>query len=183
MAHPQLPERKPAKASRPMKKTLQIHAILLFAIATVMANGCKKEGPAGPAGNANVTAYTYSVSSWAYNSPNYYTNLSVPELTSSNINSAAVMVYFKTTGNWFALPYTQYYSPYNYVMNFSTGVGEVQITWFYDTSLSAGNDPNAFYGTAVQYKVVIIPPAARKANPNLDWSNYDAVKTQFNLSN
>jgi hypothetical protein len=165
-----------------MKKTLQLSVISLFAIATMMTSSCKKEGPAGPAGNANVSSTTFSVNTWSWNSPYYYANFSVPDLTSSNINSAAVLVYFSTTsGTWFAVPYTQYTSTYDYHMGFSNSIGNVQVTWIYDNSLSSGSDPNTYYGTSVRYKIVVIPPAERKANPNLNVRDYNAVKKAFNL--
>lgn len=165
-----------------MKKIVQTCVIILFASATVVMNGCKKEGPAGPPGNANVTARTFSATSWSWSSPYYYANFSVPELTSANAGSAAVMVYFHTTSNsWLALPYSQYNSPYNYYMGFSSAAGLVQVTWVYDYSLSSGDDPNTYYGSNVQYKVVIIPPAERKANPDLDLTDYNAVKEAYHL--
>ena len=166
-------------------KTQKIKAILLFGIAILMFNGCKKEetpGPAGKDGSSNVSSTVFSASSWAFASPNYYVNLSVPELTSSNLNTAGVMVYFTKTGtNWIAVPYTQYGSPYDYFMGFNTSAGQVQVTWFYDFSGSSGSDPNAYYSTTVKYKVVVIPPAAMKANPGLNLKDYSAVKTKFNL--
>jgi hypothetical protein len=167
-----------------MKKILHLNLITLFVIALVMTNGCKKEGPPGPAGNANVTATTFSASSWSWSSPYYYANFNVPDLTSSNINTAAVMVYFSTTGGtWIAVPYTQYTSAYDYHMGFNTSAGTVQVTWVYDSSLSNGSDPNAFYSTTVQYKIVVIPPSARQANPNVNLKDYNAVKAAFQLQN
>lgn len=165
-----------------MKNKLQITGILLLLISSLLVNGCKKEGPPGPAGNANVTSRTFYVSSWSWDSPNYYADFNVPELTADNINSAAVLVYFRTTsGTWYAVPYTQYTSSSDYHMGFITVAGTVEVTWFYDNPLSSGSDPNAFYGTTVYYKVVVIPPAERKANPNLDLNNYEAVKAAFHL--
>ena len=165
-----------------MRKTLQIHAITLLLTVTLLTNGCKKEGPAGPAGNANVTARTFSASSWAWSSPYYYANFSMPEINSTNINSAAIMVYFRAnSGNWSALPYTQYNSPYNYYMGFNTSNGNVQVTWVYDTSFSSGDDPNVFYSITVQYKIVVIPPAERLANPNVNLLDYNAVKAAYHL--
>ena len=165
-----------------MKKTLRINGIVFLAITTLMISSCKKEGPQGPAGNANVTSTLFSASSWAWSSPNYYCDFTVPELTSSNINSAAVLVYFSTvSGIWIAVPYTQYTNAYDYHMAFNTRAGMVEVTWVYDSSLSSGSDPNAYYGVTVQYKVVVIPPSARLANPNIDYTNYNEVKTAFNL--
>lgn len=149
--------------------------------------GCEKgndgeDGAPGKNGSSNVESRTFSVSSWSYSSPFHYTNLSVPELTQQNINSAGVMVYFSTTGtDWVAVPYTQYNSPYNYFMGFNTSVGIVQITWVYDTSLSQGSDPTTYYGVNLLYKVVVVPPSAKILYPNIDYKNYSAVKETFHL--
>lgn len=163
-----------------MKKLIQF-AILSF-ISAMFISGCKKQGAPGADGNANVMYATFTATSWAWDSPYYYTNISMPELTSENINTAAVMVYFSTGSAWIALPYTQYNSPaQNYIMGFSSSVGNVQVTWFYDTSLSDGVNPNTYYGTNVQYKIVVIPPKVMQANPDLDIRNYKEVQKRFNL--
>jgi hypothetical protein len=65
-------------------------------------------------------------------------------------------------------------------MGFNTTVGQVEVTWFYDSSLSSGSDPNAYYGTTVRCKVVI-PPTMKLANPDLDLKDYEAVKKRFKL--
>jgi hypothetical protein len=161
-------------------KKLQISLLLVLYVLLTGIYGCKKDPIAG---NANVVAYTGQATSWSFDSPNYYTTFSIPDITSANINSIGVMVYFSTVqDNWVAVPYTQYHSPYDYHMGFITGIGKVKITWFYDSSLSDGIDPNAYYGTTVKYKIVLIPLADRKANPDLDLTDYEAVKKRFHLA-
>jgi len=162
---------------------IKLKLILILLLGVLFITGCKKEGPPGADGNANVDYSTQTVTSWGWSSPYYYANLPMPELTSANINTAAVMVYFTSTGSaWVALPYTQYNSPnQNYIMGFNTSVGQVQITWFYDTSLFDGDDPNTYYGTNLQFKIVVIPPAVMLANPDLDLRDYEDVKNRFKI--
>lgn len=168
-----------------MKKLLFIKLMAVLTI-TFTINGCKKgdtgpKGPAGKDGTSSVTSRTFTMTSWAYTSPYYYRDLNVPELTSGNIDSSLVMVYFCTTGSvWFALPYTQYNSPYNYYMGFSSSSGNVQVNWVYNTSLSKGSDPNEYYGTTIKCKVVVIPSSAKAAKINLN--NYEEVKHSYNLA-
>jgi hypothetical protein len=139
-----------------MKKTLHVNSILILGIAILLTCGCKKDDSNGP--SSKLEAHNFSASTWLYSAPEYYIELAVPELTSSNISSAAVMVYFSTDNgvSWTALPFTQYNSPYNYFMNFTTQAGKVRVTWIYDTSFSSGNNPNTFYSTTVQLKVSVI---------------------------
>lgn len=166
-------------------KTLKLISIITIVTTITFLVGCTKkgeEGPAGKDGSSNVSATVFSVSTWGWTAPNYYVNLNVPEITSDNLSSAAIMVYF-TKGNntWTALPFTQYNTPSNYFMGFNTSVGHVQVTWIYDSSLSSGDNPNIYYGVTVQCKVVVIPKAAKEAHPNVDLNNYNEVKTIFKL--
>jgi hypothetical protein len=168
-----------------MKKVSRICRTLFLAGILLSISSCEKEGPTGPqgptgaSGSSNVTARTFYVNSWGFSSPYHYANLAVPEITSGNLDAAAVLVYFSTGGNWLALPYTQYDSPYNYYMGFNTGAGNVQVTWFYDFSGSSGSNPNSYYSTTVECKVVVIPPAMKKNS--LDYKNYAEVKAVYNL--
>lgn len=168
-----------------MKKQLRVSIILLLAGVVITINGCKKgdEGSPGKDGSANVTAYTYSISTstWSYSSPEWYCNLSLPELTADNLNSASVQAYFQKTANtWIAIPTTFYNTPSNYYMGYSTTIGNVKINWIYNGA-GSGNDPNTHFGITSQFKVVIIPPAMITANSDLDLKNYQAVKDRFNL--
>lgn len=169
-----------------MKKKIKIRHAIFCGFLLLLLSNCEKEGPPGPQGPAGtsgsspVTARTFSVTAWGFSSPYHYANLMVPEITAANLDAAAVLVYFSTGGNWFALPYTQYDSPYNYYMGFNTGAGNVQVTWFYDSSLSSGSNPNTYYSTTVECKVVVIPPALKKAG--LNYSNYDEVRVTYNLN-
>jgi hypothetical protein len=168
-----------------MRKAIYLSQILILGITILTIGSCKKgdtgpQGPAGAAGNANVVSTTYNISSWPYNSPYYYCNLNVPAITSTNVNTSAIMVYFSTVnGVWNALPYTQYHSPYDYYMGFSVSTGSVQVTWVYDTSLNSGSDPNAYYSTTVQIKVVVIPPAMIR--PGIHYRSYDELKRIYNI--
>jgi hypothetical protein len=174
-----------------MKRFFQIQNILFLGFITILINSCQKQGPAGPEGpkgtdgqngSNHVSSKTFTMTSWSFTAPYYYRNLGIPELTSNNIDSALVMVYFATIGsNWLALPYTQYNSPYDYFMGFVSYNGNVQVTWFYDSSLSSGSDPNAYYGTTIRCKVVVVPPAMKKKYGYVNMKNYDQVKQTFNL--
>lgn len=167
------------------KITNYISVLSCFLLLTVLVSGCEKEDKAEPvkeSASVNVTSRIFSVPSWSYSSPHYYANLSVPELTADNVDEAAVLVYINLAGsNWFALPYTEYHSPSNYYMGFVTGTGSVLITWFYDSSLSPGDDPNTYFGASVRCKVVVIPPQAQRLHPNVDYKNYREVEAAFGL--
>ncbi|MBK6642121.1 MAG: hypothetical protein IPG39_13300 [Bacteroidetes bacterium] len=74
----------------------------LITVIIVIFSGCAKDGetgPQGPAGanglngNANVTAETFTVSSWSSNSYVWYANLNVASLSQLAQNNGAVQVF------------------------------------------------------------------------------------------
>ncbi|HXB42308.1 MAG TPA: hypothetical protein VNZ49_17345 [Bacteroidia bacterium] len=168
-----------------MKKTLRLIAAILMAVSMIIITGCKKgqdgaPGTNGKDGSANVIARTFTVSTWQSSSSRWYTQLSFPELTSGNINSAAVQAYFGTvSNNWIAMPYTVVAST-DYFWGYLATVNLVEIRWDYN-GVGIGSDPNTYYGAPVQIKVVVIPPVLKRANPNINWNSYDEVKKKFNL--
>ncbi len=157
--------------------------VLVGLFILTIISSCEKEEEEPNTNNAaKAESRTFSNTIWAYSSPYHYLDLSVPELTADNINSAAVMVYFSTVeGTWRAIPFTQYTPTYNYFMNFTTSAGSVRVTWVYNTTLSAGDDPNQYYGTNVKFKAVVISAAANALKPNINYYNYEEIKEAFHL--
>lgn len=151
----------------------------LLLISTTLTQ-CTKEGPPGPKGEVNMSSYYYTADNWSLNSSSqWYTAISIPELTTGNIDNAAVLVYFKVATVWRALPYTEINTT-NYFMGFYHSVGRVDVLWTYN-GIGSGDDPNDYFNTSVKYKIVVIPASQRLANPDLDWNDYEAVKQRFNL--
>ncbi|HTF06238.1 MAG TPA: hypothetical protein VK826_19540 [Bacteroidia bacterium] len=161
-----------------MKKTLTRSIILAAAMFNLLLfDGCNKDETPQP----TVESHTFSVSTWSWNSPHYYVNLAVPELTADNINTAGVMVYYSANpGTWVSVPYTVYGTIHDYHIGFLYAAGTVEVTWLYDGA-SSGDDPNTYYGTTVKCKVVVVPSSLREANPDLNWDNYAAVKAALQL--
>lgn len=168
-----------------MKNTSKIIFAIMLITSVLFVGGCKK-GDTGPAGkdgkngSANVTTRTLPVSSWTSTSSFYYTQLSFPELTSDNVNSAAVLVYWGTGNNtWVAVPYTYVSSPNNYFMGFLATAGLIEVRWTCNSVISIGSDPNAIFGATVQLKAVVIPPSMIK--PNVNHHSYSEVKAAYSL--
>jgi hypothetical protein len=158
--------------------------LIAFVINLLLFTGCKK-GDTGPSGKdgkdgaANISSTTYNASTWLSGSGSWYVNLSVPALTSSNLNSAGVQVFFSINSgaNWWALPYTEVAST-DYFFNYTTSAGNVQPQWVYN-GVGLGSNPNTYYSATVQLKVVVIPPALIK--PGVDNTNYEEMKKAYNL--
>lgn len=165
-----------------MKIIFRFTGAMLFFLMVIVINGCKKgeTGPAGKDGSVNVKAHTFSVPTWTNNGTLWFNEFPVPELTSDNINSAAIQVYWGTTSNnWIALPYT-FVSSTDYFMGYLTQIGNVEVRWTYN-GIGVGSDPNTELGGTVQIKVVVIPPAMVKKNPNVNMNNYNEVKSAYGL--
>jgi hypothetical protein len=169
-----------------MKKAI-ISGLLVLIMLTF--NSCKKEDydskyqPKGTYGNSNISSSTWTVTSWANNGFNYYSDFNVSALTSSVQNSGTVQVFVSIDGgtNWVALPYTVYNTPSNYLWSYITQTGLVEVKWTYDGT-TLGSDPNTVYGAVCQFKIVCISVAGLAANPNTDYTNYRAIKRDFNLA-
>lgn len=155
-----------------------ISALLLLVTMTLFSS-CKKEGPAGPAGkdgNANVVSSTITSSSWAYAAPSWVITFTNPAITQEIINSGAVLVYLKVGNSYNQLPLTFYpSSDYSTTIEVSTFVGGLSLFWT-DSDLIQPINPGSR-----TFKVVVIAASGRIQNPNVDYSNYEEVKSTFNL--
>ena len=162
------------------------HLIVLVA-GIALLSGCAKDGavgpqgPQGPPGNANVLSATYIVNNWTSSGNSFwYVSFNVPEITSSVNSGGAVQVFMSLDDGytWDAVPFTQVNSPYNYYMSFITQPGLIEIDWVHEGG-TLGSDPNSYYLATCRFKVVVIPPSARKEN--VDLTNYEAVKAAYDL--
>jgi hypothetical protein len=165
-----------------MKRIDRIKIVGLIIITAITVNSCKKgkDGEPGKDGISSVTSHTFSVSNWTDNATYWYTHLSTPELTSDNINSTSVQVYFSTVANnWQAMPFT-YVGSTDHFMNYISAISLIEVRWEYNGA-GSGSSPVTIYGAASMFKVVIIPPAIIKQHPNVDLNNYNEVKETFNL--
>lgn len=164
-----------------MNSIKTISTLLLLVTMTIFSS-CKKEGPEGPAGkdgvdgNANVVSSTITSSAWAYNAPSWAITFTYPAITQEIINSGAVLVYIKVGNNYNQLPLTFYQSSsYSTTIEVTTFAGGLSLIWT-DSDLTQPNNPGS-----QTFKVVVIAASGMIQNPNVDYSNYEEVKSTFNL--
>ncbi len=143
-----------------------------------MILGCAEDGATGPAGadgNANVIGTnTVTVSSWTSSDNNRFwsATLLAEGITQSIVNNGTLSVFMSdNNGGWFAMPYSIGVSSWTY----GFGVGFVNI-YYTNTSYTATPNPGPR-----TFRVVIISSSNRMAHPNVNWNNYDEVKTALNL--
>jgi len=162
-------------------KTNTKTGILIFCLLLIF--GCKKEGPAGKDGkdgNANVKSSTVTFSTWNWDSASgyEYSDFTWPEITSSIVSNGAVLMYLNTTSGWAPLPRTIHPSAtYSQSQRFVYNVGTFKII-VQDSDLQP---PVPTLGTWT-IRILAIESSGLRANPDIDWSNYNEVKVRFNLS-
>lgn len=163
-------------------KILNLLTLSLLILGVTSLSSCKKEGPEGPAGkdgvdgNANVVSGQGTITNWIWDDPHYLGYLNYEAITEEIINSGAVMVYWMTGDGHIALPYTWYptdtYSR-SYQVFVSPGEVRIRIT---DSDLDQVPDPGN-----MTFKVVVIEASGMVQNPNVDYSNYEEVRSTFNI--
>jgi hypothetical protein len=143
-------------------------------------NGCKKgdtgpAGPTGPSGNTNVKAYNFSFTStyWVADSANLQWGATYTLPSSADL-SGAVLLYVKDDNNWAALPHVDYGITFEFGFDPAAKTIEIQAADATVLIMIANLG-------SMSFKVVTVPLATKRVNPNLNWENYKAVKSTFNL--
>ena len=157
-----------------MKKTaFTLSLISLISIFT----SCKKDDDSNLSyGNANISkSNNVIVTDWTqdYNDGKsfvYHCNISWSTITQNVIDNGAIIVYeIGQNSSQTTLPYST--SSQNYSDNFaySMAVGQLEILYTGFTSLTPASPGQK------TYKVVIVSPIVKSANPNVNWKNYNEV--------
>lgn len=157
---------------------LKRYTPLLFLLILAFS-GCRKEGPPGKDGNANVKSSTITFSNWSWNSSGYYdyANFTWGAITSDIVNTGGVFVYESNgSGGWLPLPRTVFLSN-NYAQSqrFSYYQGGFTVI-VQDSDLTPPANPGTW-----TIKVLAVASSVRRANPDLDWNNYEQVKVALGI--
>ena len=175
-----------------MKK---LSVICMTILAVFAMASCR--GPQGPAGHdghdgndANVSSSTVTVKSsdWEWNNNNgqWVVTIDYPAINNNVFNYGAVLVYMDVDGAWSQVPLTYYYQDVNNLgetINCEASIevatlndGGVRLFWtesdFYDQMRPETHD----------FKIVAIEAAVYSDRSDVDYSNYEAVKTAFQLA-
>jgi hypothetical protein len=166
-----------------MKKLSIIATLFLMSISATLFYSCGKDGapgaqgPQGATGNANVIASVgnTTASSWVFNSTynEWDATFNVSVIDPSVMAGGTVQAFLGdgTGAQWSALPLPYHTSQINYTYL----LGQVMI----EITNSDGSAPSA--PGVYQFKFVVIPPAAMKAHPKMNWKDYTAIKAVCNL--
>ena len=132
-------------------------------------------GTNGTNGNANVHAYTFTVnpSDWYSGSPAgfYYCDITFAAITSDIVSTGTVSMFKEgNSGVCVAVPYTEVSTSgetFYWGFNFSLGSCRVFVQ---DGAMSSLTFPSSY-----NYKAVVIASSQRRANPNVNWNDYNQV--------
>ena len=176
-------------------KKLSIFCMTLLAV-FAMASCRGPQGPAGQDGNANVASSTLTIHdyNWQWNRffvdadgnerGQFLTTIDYPAINNNVFNHGAVLVYMDVEGAWSQVPLTYYYSE-----------SEEGVDYFYEASIEVAtlNDGGVrlFWtesdmwkvtpGTH-DFKIVAIEASVYANRSDVDYSDYNAVKTAFQLA-
>ena len=163
-------------------------------------------GPQGPAGhdgydgqdgNANVVSSTVTVNynDWQWvNNCQWMVEIDYPAINNNVFDYGAVLVYMNQGGAWSQVPLTYYYeytNPDGSFINCEASIemavlndGGVRLFWtqsdFYDGEDVDPVDPTKH--PSFDFKIVAIEASVYSHRSDVDYSNYEAVKTAFQLA-
>ena len=174
-------------------KKLSIICMTILAI-SFLASCRGPQGPAGQDGNANVSSSTVTVHNydweWLDQYGQWVVTIDYPAINNNVFNYGAVLVYMDVDGTWSQVPLTYYYQDLitnedgtQDVINCEASIevatlsdGGVRLFWtesdFYD-----GYRPDTH-----DFKIVAIEASVYSNRSDVDYSDYNAVKTAFQLA-
>ena len=168
-------------------KKLSLICMTLLAVFT-MASCRGPQGPAGHDGNANVASSTVTVYSndWRWvNDCQWMVEIDYPAINNNVFNHGALLAYMDVDGSWSQLPLTYYYQDQldnGDLINCAASIevvtlsdGGVRLFWT-ESDFYAGARPQTH-----DFKLVAIEATVYANRSDVDYSNYEAVKTAFQL--
>ena len=172
-------------------KKLSIICLTVLAI-SFLASCRGPQGPAGHDGNANVASSTVTIHDYDWKWNNFYTDsegyergqfyvgINYAAINNNVFNHGAVLVYMDVEGAWSQVPLTYYYTEDDGLFEASIEVatlnnGSLNLFW-------TESDLWKVRPGTHDFKIVAIEATVYKDRSDVDYSNYEAVKTAFQLA-
>ena len=169
-----------------MKK---LSVICMTVLAVSFLASCRgPQGPAGQDGNANVASSTLTIRSsdwlWLEDYGQWMVEIDYPAINNNVYNYGAVLVYMDVQGAWTQVPFTYYYHQkidgedclFAASIEVATlSDGGVCLFW-------TESDMWDVRPVTREFKIVAIEASVYKDRSDVDYSNYEAVKTAFQLA-
>lgn len=178
-----------------MKK---LSIICMTVLAALFMSSCigprGPEGPAGKDGNANVASSTVTVHNydwqWVEQNGQWMVTIDYSAINHNVYNYGAVLVYMDVDGTWSQVPLTYYYQD---VITYDDGTQEtincaasIEVATLSDGGVRLFWTESDFYGgmrpDTHDFKIVAIEATVYDNRTDVDYSDYEAVKTAFQLA-
>lgn len=174
-------------------KKLSVICMTILAVAFMAS--CR--GPQGPAGHdghdgndANVSSSTVTVKSsdWEWNNANgqWVVTIDYPAINNNVYNYGAVLVYMDVSGAWSQVPLTYYYQDLDNQGNSINCEASIEVATLSDGAVRLFWTESDFYDEmrpeTHDFKIVAIEAAVYDIRSDVDYSDYEAVKTAFQLA-
>ena len=174
-------------------KKLSVICMTILAVAFMAS--CR--GPQGPAGHdghdgndANVSSSTVTVKSsdWEWNNANgqWVVTIDYPAINNNVYNYGAVLVYMDVSGAWSQVPLTYYYQDLDNQGNTINCEASIEVATLSDGAVRLFWTESDFYDAmrpeTHDFKIVAIEAAVYGIRSDVDYSDYEAVKTAFQLA-
>ena len=148
------------------------------------------EGPQGPAGNdANVASSTVTVKSsdWRWvNDCQWMVEIDYPAINNNVYNYGAVLVYMDVDGAWSQVPLTYYYQDVDNAGETIFCEASIEVATLNDGGVRLFWTESDFYDEmrpqTHDFKIVAIEASVYSHRSDVDYSDYNAVKTAFQLA-
>lgn len=171
-----------------MKK---LTVICMTLVAMIFAVSCRgpmgPEGPAGHDGNANVASSTVTVypSDWYWDNTSWRVDLRYEAINADITDHGAVLVYMEDRNTWRQIPLTFYYNLFDDDGNEYFYSSSLEVS-SYDNGVSIFWTEDDFYDgyrpEEHRFKIVVIAASVYASRPDVDYSDYEAVKRAFQLT-
>ena len=174
-------------------KKLSVICMTILAVAFMAS--CR--GPQGPAGHdghdgndANVSSSTVTVKSsdWEWNNANgqWVVTIDYPAINNNVYNYGAVLVYMDVSGAWSQVPLTYYYQDLDNQGNSINCEASIEVATLSDGAVRLFWTESDFYDEmrpeTHDFKIVAIEAAVYDIRSDVYYSDYESVKTAFQLA-
>lgn len=167
-----------------MKK---LSLICMTVLAVFAMASCR--GPKGDPGNANVASSKVTVysSDWRWvNNCQWMVEIDYAAINNNVFNHGAVLVYMDVDGAWSQVPLTYYYQDVNQAGETINCEASIEVSTLNDGGVRLfWTESDFFDGMRPQthnFKIVAIEASVYANRSDVDYSNYEAVKTAFQLA-
>ena len=148
------------------------------------------QGPAGQDGNANVASSTITLHSddWEWvNNCQWMVEIDYPAINNNVYNHGAVLVYMDVDGAWSQVPLTYFYETQYDDGTTGNVAAAIEVATLNDGGLRLFWTESDFYKNPAgvgrhTFKIVAIEATVYANRSDVDYSNYNAVKTAFQLA-